>query len=181
MSARKTFSYLAAVAALLAGAAHAQSNPWTTVGSAGTVDDTDTGIVDFFNGEARVRAVAAADSVLNLRYNVIGLPGFDGPGSYDWRVRFRDNGSSARVQLNLRRYNHNNGASTALAAFDSNNFGAAAGYQTQTRCISVDWDFNAGPHYIEATLTKSGAAGTPAVGTIQLVRRNLICPVILPL
>jgi len=175
------FAALATLAALAApGTASAQAHPWTTVGSAGTVDDTDTGIVDFVNGEARVRAVAAAGSVLNLRYNVVSLTEMVGPGAYTMRVRFRDNGASARVQLNLRRYNQT-GTTTQLAAFDSNTFPAAVGYQTRERCVNIDWDFDAGAHYVDATLTKSGATGTPALGVIQLIRRNLPCPVIIPL
>jgi hypothetical protein len=162
------------IAAASAGSASAQTHPWTSVGSAGVVDEADTGIVDFVNGEARMRATAAAGSVLNLRYNVVSLQDFSGFGQYLLRVRFRDNGAAARVQLNLRRYNHATGLTTQVAAFDSNGFAAAVGYQTRQICLGTNWDFNAGPYYIEAALTKSGGDGQPAVGTIQLVPANCI-------
>jgi len=174
---RRIANTIAMAAAVAAGAAHAQSHPWTTIGSAGVVDEADTGIVEFMNGEARMRAAAAAGSVLNLRYNVVSLPGFSGPGHYDLRVRFRDNGAAARVQLDLRRYNHT-GTTTQVYAFDSNAFAPAVGYQTRERCIAVDWDFDAGAYYFEAALTKSAVGGSPALGTIQLIRRVDICPVI---
>ena len=182
MNFRKTHLHAAAatviaalVGAVAPGAAFAQAHPWTTIGSAGVVDDNDTGIVEFVNGEARTRAAAAAGSVLNLRYNVVSLEGFSGPGSYTLRVHFRDNGGSARMQLNLRRYNHT-GTTSQVYAFDSNIFPAAVGYQTRERCINVNWDFDAGAYFFDATLTKSGAAGTPALGTIQLIRLPGICP-----
>lgn len=179
MSAFRPLSRLATVLALCGTALAAQANIWTTVGSTGVVDDTDTGIVEFINGEARVRAVAPAGSLLNLRYNVVQLPGFDGPGSYTLRVRFRDNGAGARVQVNLRRYN-TTGTTTQVAGFDSNAFPAAVGYQTRERCINVDWDFNAGAYFLDVEMAKSAAAGTPGLATVQLVRRVAICPVILP-
>jgi hypothetical protein len=161
-----------AAAALAAGAAHAQV-PWTTVGSTGVVDDADTGIVDFVLGEARIRSTAVAGSQLNLRYNIVALPGFAGPGQYLMRVRFRDIGADANVRLDLRRA-QTNGTSTLLATFDSNAYAANAGYQTQQKCIGVSWDFAGSAYYVDAALTKSGNAGTPALALIQLVPSNCI-------
>ena len=178
MNTRKTLARRAGLAAAVlvvcAGPATAQVHPWTAAGSTGVVDDTDTGIVDFINGEARVRAAAVAGSVLNLRYNVVSLQGLSGFGQYLLRVRFRDNGAAARVQLNLRRYNQATGLLSQVAAFDSNAYPAAVGYQTRQICLVHNWDFNAGPYYIEAALTKSGGTGQPAVGTIQIVPGNCI-------
>jgi len=163
----------AIVAVLAAGAAQAQSNPWTTVGSAGVVDEADTGIVDFVAGEARMRGTAVAGSMLNLRYNVVSLPGFSGPGQYVMRTRFRDNGTGANVRLDLRRY-QNNGINSLQATVDSDDYASASGYQTQAKCVLVDWDFNTSAYYIEATLHKGTAAGTPALGLIQLVPGNCV-------
>jgi hypothetical protein len=178
MNIRKTLSRTAAVAAAVAaswaGTASAQVHPWTTVGSAGVVDEADTGIVDFMNGEARMAAAAPAGAVLNLRYNVVSLPGFSGFGQYLVRVRFRDNGAAGRVQLNLRRYNSGTGILSQIVAFDSNAYPAAVGYQTRQICVGLNWDFVAGPYYIEAALTKSGALGQPALGTIQIIPANCI-------
>jgi hypothetical protein len=170
-------AFLAAAAllvTLLGGTAGAQTHPWTTVGSTGVVDEADTGIVEFVLGEARVPAAAAAGSVLNLRYNVVSLEGFAGLGFWEMQVRFRDNGNAARVQLALRQYDAANGFTSTHHSFDSNAYGSAVGYQMQSECFGVDWDFLEGPFYIEATLTKSGAGGLPAVGTIQLIPSNCV-------
>ncbi|HSI59223.1 MAG TPA: hypothetical protein VLA16_16800 [Ideonella sp.] len=164
---------LAVAAILAAGAAQAQSNPWTSVGSAGVVDDADTGIVDFVAGEARMRSTAVVGAMLNLRYNVVSLPGFSGPGQYVMRTRFRDNGAGANVRLDLRRY-QTNGLNSVQATFDSDDYPASAIYQTQGECVLVDWDFDTSAYYIEATLHKGAAAGTPALGLIQLVPGNCV-------
>jgi hypothetical protein len=178
MNTRKTLNRVAAVATAIAaswgGTAMAQVHPWTTVGSAGVVDDTDTGIVDFVAGEARMRAAAAVGSVLNLRYNVVSLQGLSGFGQHLVRVRYRDNGAFSRVQLNLRRYNSLTGITSQVAAFDSNVHPAAVGYQVRQFCMVHNWDFVTGPYYIEAALTKSGGTGQPALGTIQILPGNCI-------
>lgn len=150
------------------GAAQAQVHPWTSAGSTGVVDEADTGIVEFINGEARVRAAAAAGSVLNLRYNVVSLEGFAGPGTYAYRTRFLDNGAGARVQVALTRYRVGF-APSVLDTVDSNAYAAQVGYQTQQHCIAIDWNFIDSVYYIEATLTKSAADGRPALATIQLI------------
>lgn len=150
-------------AALLAATGAALANPWTTIGSAGVVDEADTGLVEFVNGEARMRADAPIGAVLNLRYNVVSLAGFAGLNEVVWINRFRDNGAGARVRLTLRQYNLN-GTTSTLATFDSNAWPANASYQTQRQCVGVDWDFINGPFYIEAELTKVAADGTPALG-----------------
>lgn len=166
----RRIAYLAAlVFASLAPAAYAA--PWTTIGSAGIVDEADLGIFDFINAEARVSAGAAAGSVLNLRYNIVQLEGFTGVNQVAWTVRFTDNGAGARVRLFLRQY-RTNGILSTLATFDSNAYPAAVGYQTQTRCIGVTWNFLNGPYYIEAELTKSSSTGTPRLGLTMLNNVN---------
>lgn len=169
---RKLRHIAIAAAALAAGAAHAQVS-WTTVGSTGVVDDADIGMFDFVLGEARVKSTAVAGSQLNLRYNIVALPGFSGPGQYLMRVRFRDIGADANVRLDLRRV-QSNGSSTLLSTFDSNSYPANASYQTQQKCVGVSWDFAGSAYYIDAALTKSGNTGAPALALIQLVPSNCI-------
>jgi hypothetical protein len=156
----------------LEGAASAQIHPWTSVGSTGVVDEDDTGIVEFVLGEARVPAAAPAGSVLDLRYNIVSLEGFAGLGYFNMRVRFRDNGNAARVLLNLRQYNSLTGITSTLHTFDSEDYPPAVGYQTQAECFAINWDFFAGPYYIDASLTKSAGGGQPALGTIQILPGN---------
>lgn len=179
MSAFRLLPRAAAVLALLGGAWSAHANVWSTVASAGTVDDNDLAIAELINGEARLRAAAPVGSLLNIRYNIVQLPGFDGPGSYTLRVRYRDNGAGGRVSMNLRRYN-TTGTTTQVAAFDSNAFAPNVAYQVRERCINVDWDFNAGAYFLDVELAKTAAAGAPALALVQLVPRLAICPVIAP-
>lgn len=162
---------LATAAALFAAATAATAAPWTTVGSAGVADEADAGLVDFANGEARLRADSANGSVLNLRYNIVALQGFTGLNQVSWLARFRDNGAASRVRLFLRQY-HPNGTTTTIDTFDSNNYASAVGYQTRTRCTAVDWDFADGPYYIEAELTKSAEGGLPALGLMILTNSS---------
>jgi hypothetical protein len=161
---RSTWACLAALPLVII-AAPTQAAPWTTVGSTGVVDDGDLALFDFVGAEARIKSTGPAGSVLNLRYNVVALEGFTGLNQGYWRVRFRDNGTGARVRLQLRQAN-TTGTTSTLATFDSNTYPAQVGYQTQAECIALSWDFADGPFFIDAELTKSSAAGVPAVSAI---------------
>ncbi len=171
MSAFTTTLRRTSLALLSAAAGSAMAAPWTSVGSAGVVDEADAALVDFANGEARMQADAPPGSVLNLRYNIVALDGFQGLNQVTWLARFRDNGTGARVRLFLRQYN-STGTTSTLATFDSNGDPPAVGYQTRTRCIGVDWDFEDGPFFIEAELTKSSDSGVPALGLLTLTNGN---------
>lgn len=171
MSKFTTTIRLATAIAIVTAATAASAAPWTSVGSAGVVDDADTGLVDFASGEARMRADAATGSVLNLRYNIVALEGFTGLNQVAWLARFRDNGAGSRLRLFLRQY-HPNGTTSTIDTFDSNSYASAVGYQTRTRCTAVDWDFAGGPYYIEAELTRSADGGMPALGLMSLTNAN---------
>jgi hypothetical protein len=171
MSTIKTTLRSLSLAALVATSASAMAAPWTSIGSAGVVDEADIGLVEFVNGEARMRADAPVGSVLNLRYNIVALESFQGLNQVAWRARFRDNGAGARVRLFLRQYNAT-GTTSTLDTLDSNGFAPAVGYQTQGKCTGVDWDFEDGPFYIEAELTKTNDGGVPALGLVTLTNAN---------
>jgi len=171
MSKFTTTIRLATAIAIVTAATAASAAPWTSIGSAGVVDDADTGLVDFASGEARMRADAATGSVLNLRYNIVALEGFTGLNQVAWLARFRDNGAGSRLRLFLRQY-HPNGTTSTIDTFDSNSYASAVGYQTRTRCTAVDWDFAGGPYYIEAELTRSADGGMPALGLMSLTNAN---------
>ena len=60
-----------------------------------------------------------------------------------------------------------------MGAADRNDYpSSGAADQNRTECIFVDWDYNNGPFYIEAELIKTGAGGTPALGSISLTPVN---------
>lgn len=158
---------LALAAGLCSGAAMAV--PFTTVGSAGILDDGDIGEVFFSSGAATVSS-AAPIGTSRLIYNVPALAKFNGNNkTATLRVRFNDAGADEQVVVALRQY-ATSGSTTTLATFDSNIFASSALNQTQQICFNVDsWDFTNGPFYLEATLTKTGASGTPGLANMVLV------------
>ena len=167
---------IAVLALLLVGQgiAHAQQQPWTTVGSAGTVDEQDLSLVNLVNGEAQMLAAAAAPATLNIRYNIVALDDIVGLGQYAFNSRFRDNGNGAQVRLRLNSYSLGSGITSTVATFDSNSFPSAVGYQTRGFCIFPDFNFADHAYFIDAELIKTGASGTPALGIVQIETANCI-------
>src|SRR5262249_1106958 len=93
---------VSAVVTLVPVAVRAQSGPWTSVGSAGTVDETDNGIGVFNQGIASITAAAAVGASPGIRYNVVALGGVfrgDGPAT---DTRFRAARAGERVTRRLK-------------------------------------------------------------------------------
>jgi hypothetical protein len=153
-------------------------DPWTTVGTAGTVDEADLHDVLFVKGIARIKPTAADSSTVVLRYNVTSTADLNDDGvNVAMSVRFRDNGGNARVRLYLRGYNINNGSTITLLSLDSNDYAAASYYQQQTvqdDCAGVHFDFDNYAYYVEAHLSRTNTTGHPALSIIQ-IRDNDIC------
>jgi hypothetical protein len=171
---------------------------WTTVGSAGTVDEADTGKVVFSGSvvafpeilppttSVQAEANANAQIVLptvtttaTIRYNVTAVDGLFMPGSHlGMTVRFRDDGDWARVQIRLYEQDIYTGATGLLLSFDSNAFAASPNFQTTGVGNPLPfWSFNFDQkaYFIEATLTKTSSAisiigGKPGLAIIKLNR-----------
>ncbi len=168
---------------------------WTTVGSAGTVDEADAGKVVFSGSVVAFPEVLApptlqaesnAQIVLptvttnaTIRYNVTAVDGLFAPGSHlGMTVRFRDDGDWARVQLRLYEQDIYTGATALLLTFDSNTFAASPNFQTTGVGNPLPfWSFNFDQkaYFIEATLTKTSSAisingGRPGLAIIKLHR-----------
>ena len=151
--------------------AWAQTDPWTTVGSAGTVDEADTGIVLLGSPNAgSVTMPAAATGTLNVRYNVVAVDGALGGDNYALTARFRDNGANGRVIVRLKRYNLNTGVVTTLLTLDSNAFVGLDSFQTRTvtSACGTSLDFFNNAYFMDVEIIKTAAAGTPALGSIKL-------------
>jgi hypothetical protein len=147
--------------------------PWTTVASAGTVDEADIGQVAFISGYATLSGSAPASTQVTIRYNVVAVDGlFDTGDGYKLKVRFRDNGPDSRVIVRLKAYDLDSGTYSTLMTLDSDDFPESGAFQTQdvTDC-SPNWAFNflAKAYFIEAELRRTATAGTPGLGIIQIV------------
>lgn len=196
-------SLLLALGTGLGDLAAAWPAPWTTVGSAGTVDEADTNIVALGGAEGGVivpigtsygygatvgiTGSAPLPATLNIRYNVVAV---DGLSMYDHdlvlAVRFRDNGAYARVIVRLKEYNLNTGQINVKMVFDSDTVAPASGFQWKAvvlrGCVPI-LDFDGNAYFIDAELIKTARTGPsispegdPALGAIQLAPEfNIAC------
>jgi hypothetical protein len=88
-------------------------------------------------------------------------------------ARFRDNGSTSRIILQLRRYGLQNGVtSEPLATLDSNIFSPNSSFQTQRVCFTQAFDFENYAYYINAIITRTTTTGEPTLGAIKIGRGN---------
>ncbi len=150
----------------------AAGDPWTSVGSAGTVDEADATEVHFSGGIASIKPSAPASSSVTLRYNITSTKDLEDSGvNKSLSVRFRDNGPDARVQLFLKSYNINTGAGTTVLSFDSNTTASSSSYRMQTvgdGCWKPSFDFHNNAYYIEAILTRTSTLGRPALSIMRV-------------
>ena len=174
---------------------------WTTVGSAGTLDEESEGKV-FFNravvqkGQTlvidpalrRLRAEGGGDGTGGhdetdsavIRYNVTAVDGLFGVSSARMAVRFRDEGKGARVFAQLIEVDVLTGAEVTLLTFDSDdpNVPVLSGYHMFDVCGGFKEPFNfvEKAYYIEATLTNSSIV-VGSVAGIEAIQLNATpCP-----
>lgn len=170
---------------------------WTTVGSAGTVDEADKGKL-VYQGSAvsfpeilpplpKAQTAQAESNALTIlptettsatvRYNVTAVDGLFEPGDgLGMTVRFRDDGDWAQVLIRLYEQDIFTGATNLLLTFDSNAFHPSPDYQTQGVGVedrSFSLDFSQKAYFIEATLTKTSIintidGGKPGLAIIKL-------------
>ncbi|MBS1809681.1 MAG: hypothetical protein JST84_16085 [Acidobacteria bacterium] len=149
------------------------SKPWTTVASAGTVDEADATKVNYTEATARLNLALPANSSAVIRYNVVAVDGLadaGGDGNF-LRVRFRDNGQDERVIVRLKSVDIATGAVATLMTLDSNAFAANALFQTQGVSVcNPTWkfDFNRNAYFVEAILIKGSTAGNPGLSVVQI-------------
>jgi hypothetical protein len=114
------------VAALAAGPgapAFADAVPgmyWTSVGSAGTVDEADVAVV-LLDGAAASHA-AAFGRIVRIRYNVVAVDGLSGAVMIVLAANFTDTGSPSQVLLTLKRHSFETGATESLLTLNSDTF-----------------------------------------------------------
>ena len=146
--------------------------PWTTVASAGTVDEGDISIYQVNGANMDIKSSAGLPAYLNVRYNLVGvgqLLYYGGGPSI--KVRYRDNGGGGRVYLSLKQVNLTTGVESTMLNFNSNSFPQSGSIQTRIvrdcgRLFSFNFWKNA--YYIDAFINKTGDGGTPLLNTIQV-------------
>ncbi|PWB56503.1 MAG: hypothetical protein C3F06_01055 [Candidatus Methanoperedenaceae archaeon] len=148
--------------------------PWTTVGSAGTVDEQDTSIYNVNMGSMDIKNTATLPASLDVRYNVVAIGQL--MFNYPWqtpnmKVTYRDNGINASVTLYLREVNLTNGFEKTILTFRSNSFPSRNMIQANevnTCPLITPLDFRKNAYYIDATISKIGTGGLPLLDAIQL-------------
>jgi hypothetical protein len=189
------------------GGAQAQAldihKSWTSVGSAGTVDETDVGKVFFELSKLQMgRTVGGNMPTVNkskkkspliqqtqsavIRYNVTPVDGLFipvnspcNPGANtvpQLTLRYLAT-TGARVIAKLIEVDLATGAEKSLMTFDSTRFGASNDYQVQSisRC-GPDWrfDFKSKAYYVEAKLTTNGIIANLNAAGIQMVKIEIV-------
>jgi hypothetical protein len=117
-----------------ASTAGAQSaDPWTSVGSAGTVDEADLALVQL--GTPVPGAVAMGPGLrraVHIRYNVVAVGGVLNAFGVSMSARLLDRGDGQKVFLQLKEYGLHTGLTTTLLTLDSDNFPAAPSFQEES-------------------------------------------------
>jgi hypothetical protein len=152
-----------AVLALSIGASTAAAQapvPWTSVGSAGTVDEADLLRVQLGTpvpGAVSMGPGPAFRSAVRIRYNVVAVGGVL-DGSVGMAARWLDRGDGQRVFLELKEYNLGTGLTTTLLTLDSDAFPAAPAFQTGSTngCVPpfVTLNFSENAYFVDAVLSR---------------------------
>jgi hypothetical protein len=166
---------------------------WTTVGSAGTLDETSSDQVFFDRAVVQMgkpvlvgksvrplqpEATSGADvpNTAVIRYNVTAVDGLFGVSGARLAVRFLD--EAATVTAQLVEVDVATGAKVTLLTFNSDNYPAQSGYHMYDVCggFKAPFDFVRKAYYIEATLTTSSIIVGSAAG-IEAIQLNATpCP-----
>ena len=90
---------------------------WTTVGSAGAVDEDDLSIASTSDKNIQVWA-SQFPATLDVRYNIVAVDGLvpanNGGTSFFMTARYRDLGTNGQIVLRLKKYSLNTGSTTTL-------------------------------------------------------------------
>ena len=170
---------------LAASAATPDENKfWTTVGSAGTLDEKSEGKVFFERaivqkghtlviGQDKRQQVQAdggfdvTDTAV-IRYNITAVDGVFGDGGLMMAIRLLAEGQSARVTVELIEVDLITGDEVTMMNFDSDDVPAVSGYHVEVLqdCSGRKdlFDFTKKAYYIEVTLTNSEIAESSAAG-----------------
>jgi hypothetical protein len=150
---------------------NAQQQCWTSVGSAGTVDEADLSTVDIISNDTRVNT-STTSATVDIRYNIVATAGlFGGECNVKFlTARYADNGTAAQVLIRLYTFNLTTGVSSMLVELNSNN--PIYPQQTVAQAQTVSWDgnfnFSTNIYYIQVQLFKTGTGGNPLIRGLRI-------------
>ena len=152
-----TFVFIAALTSSLPVAA--QEAPWTSVGSAGTVDEEDLLLVQLGTPVPGAISMRPLRGAVNVRYNVVAVPGVLGETeSLVLTARYLDRGDGQRVFLELKEYNLGTGLTTTLMTLDSDAFPPSDQFQVQSvGCSGVSFnmlDFTQNAYFVDVVISR---------------------------
>lgn len=161
---------LAPVLALLMATGQAQAGLWTSAGSAGVPDDDSVGAA-LMSAQSLSVSAATLPRTVRLRYNVVDVfdrQGFAGPVKLS--ARYVDNGADASVILHLFEHDFTTGVVRLLLTLNSNAFAASPLLQNRSASAGClfSLNFRRSAYWVEATLTRSSSAGTPALHQLRI-------------
>jgi hypothetical protein len=148
--------------------------PWTTVGSAGTVDEASLSNVAMSGPFVGIRDTAEVPSTVTVRYNVTAVDGLLIGAGHCFEGRWRDNGNGGQVILTLKRFNFTTGTITTLDVLNSNNSEQSNGLSGGGLCSISEpsttpfFNFNRFAYFVEARIIRTSANGTPALASIKI-------------
>lgn len=144
---------------------------WTTVASTGTVDEADISIYEVSGPNIYLKSNAPLPANLDVRYNVVAVDGLVESNYQKMRIRYKDNGNSARVIVRLKETNITSGNTYTRMTFDSNSYPQLSSYQTRTIEYYGSWwgfDFMNNIYFVETSINKTSIYGTPVLVGIQI-------------
>jgi hypothetical protein len=147
------------VAAGASSAAAQPAAPWTSVGSAGTVDEADLPMVQLgtpVSGAVSIRPVLRGAA--RIRYNVVAVGGIL-EDALALRARYLDGNDGQRVFLELKEYNLSTGVTTTLLTLDSDDFPPSPTFQVQSVGDSchppfTTLNFGDNAYFVDAVLSR---------------------------
>ena len=178
--------FLAGLTGVSSASAQGPENaPWTTVGSAGTVDEADLFNVNLGSPVSGAVSMWSAGTV-HIRYNVVAVAGVLGGNGLTMTVRYQtrpaplengevfnsrfriapflpNTGAPGQVIVRLMKYSLATGVLTNLLTLDSNSFPPADGFQVQSVATSAcvppftTLDFVNNSYFMDVSLIKAPA------------------------
>lgn len=163
-NARRIIVSVAALAVMLPIAAMADDS-WTSVGSAGVMDETEYNPVTFTMSSGSLSRAAGVTATVEARYNVTNIKAPNTPSWNTLEMGNFDNSTTNQVTAQLIRVNRCTGTSQTLCSVTSTN---SASSKCETCTFVEAWNFDSFAYYIYVTLSGQGTNPQPALRTLRL-------------